>query len=125
MGGDPRVVDLKRILDQGPDGEVVMINLLRFAEGDGQQVEKYVYAIEPFLAKVGAVIVHYGTETGVLGGEEPWDAIVIAKYPSRDAISQLEKDPGYAWIANMRTRSQRSTTLQPTPLKTGGWVKAG
>lgn len=99
-----------------------MVNLIRFAHGDAKQVEKYVYAIEPFLVRVGASVVHYGTETGMLAGDDPWDAIVISKYPSRAAVAALEDDAGYQSIANMRTRSNRSTTLQPTP---SSWKRTG
>ena len=60
MGVNPRGADLKRFLDQGPEGEVVMINLLRFAKGGREQYEAYAYAIEPFLLKVGGEITYAG-----------------------------------------------------------------
>ncbi|HEY6033741.1 MAG TPA: hypothetical protein VIV58_05760, partial [Kofleriaceae bacterium] len=90
MGVNPRGADLKRFLDQGPAGEVVMINLLRFAKGGREQYEAYAYAIEPFLLKVGGSIVYAGIAGDALVAEDgqAWDAIVIVKYPSRDAFSQ-------------------------------------
>ena len=46
MGVNPRGADLRRFLEQGTDGEVVMVNLLRFAKGGREQYEAYAYAIE-------------------------------------------------------------------------------
>ncbi len=47
MAIDPRGADLKRFLDNGEPGEVVMINLLRFAEGGREQYEGIVIARYP------------------------------------------------------------------------------
>ena len=57
MAIDPRGADLKRFLQDGEPGEVVMINLLRFVEGGREHYEEYARAIGPFLAKVGGTII--------------------------------------------------------------------
>ena len=116
MGVNPRGADLKRFLDQGPEGEVVMINLLRFAKGGREQYEAYAYAIEPFLLKVGGEITYAGIASDALVAEDgqAWDAIVIVKYPSRAAFSEMVADPGYQAITHLRTSALRETVLQPT-----------
>jgi uncharacterized protein (DUF1330 family) len=116
MGVNPRGADLKRFLDQGDPGEVVMINLLRFAKGGREQYEAYAYAIEPFLVRVGGSIVYAGIAGEALVAEDgqAWDAIVIVRYPSRHAFSQMVADPGYQAIAHHRTSALRETVLQPT-----------
>jgi len=116
MAIDPRGKDLKRFLDQGELGEVVMVNLLRFAKGGREQYEAYAYAIEPFLVKVGGSIVYAGIAGEALVAEDgqAWDAIVIVRYPSRAAFSQMVADPGYQAITHLRTSALRETLLQPT-----------
>jgi uncharacterized protein (DUF1330 family) len=116
MGVNPRGADLQRFLDQGPEGEVVMINLLRFAKGGREQYEAYAYAIEPFLLKVGGELTYAGIAGDALVAEDgqAWDAIVIVKYPSRDAFRQMVMDPGYQAITHLRTSALRETVLQPT-----------
>jgi uncharacterized protein (DUF1330 family) len=116
MAIDPRGADLRRFLDNGAPGEVVMINLLRFAEGGREQYEEYARAIAPFLTKVGAEITYAGIAGEALVAEDgqAWDAIVIARYPSRKAFSMMVADPGYQAITHLRTKALRETLLQPT-----------
>ena len=93
-----------------------MINLLRFAKGGREQYEAYAYAIEPFLVRVGGSIVYAGSAGEVLVAEDgqAWDAIVIVRYPSRRAFSEMVADPGYQVITHHRTSALRETVLQPT-----------
>ena len=94
---------------RGPEGEVVMINLLRFAKGGREQYAAYAYAIEPFLLKVGGELTYAGP-----ANDEQWDAMLIAKYPSREAFREMVADPGYQAIADLRTSAHREAVLQPT-----------
>ena len=116
MAIDPRGADLKRFLDNGEPGEVVMINLLRFVEGGRSHYEEYARAIGPFLAKVGGQITYAGIAGDALVAEDgqAWDAIVIVRYPSRQAFSAMVADPGYRAITHLRTQALRETVLQPT-----------
>ena len=116
MAIDPRGADLKRFLQDGEPGEVVMINLLRFVEGGREHYEEYARAIGPFLAKVGGTITYAGIAGDALVAEDgqAWDAIVIARYPSRKAFSSMVADPGYQAVTHLRTKALRETVLQPT-----------
>lgn len=40
--------------------------------------------------------------------------MVIARYPSRTAVSLMVADPGYQAITHLRTRALREPVLQPT-----------
>ncbi len=53
MAIDPRGSDLKRFLAEDPGGPVVMLNLLRFADGGRARYAEYARAIAPFLERVG------------------------------------------------------------------------
>src|SRR3569833_1370201 len=118
MGVNPRGADLQRFLDQGPEGEVVMINLLRFAKGGREQYEAYAYAIEPFLLKVGGELTYAGIAGDALVAEDgqAWDAIVIVKYPRRDAFRQMVMDPGYQAITHLRTSPLRVHAQPARPI---------
>ena len=45
MAIDPRGADLKRYLQEDHDGPVVMLNLLRFAEGGRELYDQYARAL--------------------------------------------------------------------------------
>ncbi len=69
-----------------------------------------------FLLKVGGELTYAGIASDALVAEDgqAWDAIVIVKYPSRAAFSQMVADPGYQAITHLRTSALRETVLQPT-----------
>jgi uncharacterized protein (DUF1330 family) len=117
MAIDPRGADLQRFLgDDTTTGELVMLNLLRFADGGRTHYEAYAAAIQPFLAKVGGSVVYAGLAGDPLVAEagQGWDAVVIVRYPDRRAFMAMVADPGYQAITHLRTRALRETVLQPT-----------
>ena len=114
---DPRGEDLKRLLAEDPGGPVVMLNLLRFG-GDGGRAgyAEYARRIEPFLERVGAEVVYLGDCSTVLVAPEShdWDAVLLVRYPSREAFSRMVADPEYQEITGIRTRSLDAAVLQAT-----------
>jgi uncharacterized protein (DUF1330 family) len=117
MSVDPTGPDLKRFLDQDADGEVVMLNLLRFKpDGGRERYAEYARAIVPFLERVGASVVYLGdTGTALVAPEhEQWDAVLLVRYPSRRAFSQMVADPVYQQITHLRTEALDAAVLQPT-----------
>ena len=61
MAIDPRGADLKRYLQEDPGGPVVMLNLLRFAEGGRKSYDQYAKALsETFLPRYGGEVVLAG-----------------------------------------------------------------
>ena len=88
---DPTGADLKRFLAEDDGGEVVMLNLLKMAEGGAASYRDYARAIEPFLDKVGGSLVYAGTLGLALVAPDShdWDAVLLVRYPSRAAFSQM------------------------------------
>lgn len=116
MAIDPRRTDLERFLAEDPGGPVVMLNLLRFADGGGARYAEYARAVQPFLAKVGGELVYAGDGAAALVAEagQAWDAVLLVRYPSRAAFAAMVADPAYQQITHLRTAALREAVLQPT-----------
>ena len=115
---DPTGQDLKRFLSEDDGAPVTMLNLLRFKAGGGRaSYEAYASAIEPFLGKAGASIVHAadtGTALVAPDGDTAWDAILLVTYPTRGAFAAMVADPEYQQITHLRTEALDAAVLQPT-----------
>ena len=98
---------------QNPDlGPISMVNLLKYKKTaryeDGRDTnlsgeEAYgLYAAEviSYVEKYGGEFVFAGKVSRLMLGEveDLWDAIAIAKYPSRKAMMDMTMDPGYQKI---------------------------
>jgi len=116
MAIDPRGSDLKRFLAEGADGPVVMLNLLRFADGGRARYGEYARAVEPLLRARGAEVLYAGDGAAALVAEDgqSWDAVLVVRYPSRAAFSAMVADPAYQRIAHLRSEALREAVLQPT-----------
>ncbi len=116
MAIDPRGSDLKRFLAEDPGGPVVMLNLLRFADGGRARYAEYARAIAPFVARVGGELVYAGDGATALVAEpgQSWDALLLVRYPSRAAFCRMVADPEYQLITHLRTEALREAVLQPT-----------
>lgn len=108
---------LERFLGEDPgEHPVVMLNLLRYAPGDGRELySRYLEAAGPLVARHGAEIVYAGDTSPALAAEpgQSWDAVAIVRYPSRAAFAALVRDPDYAAADRLRLRSVSEVTLQP------------
>jgi uncharacterized protein (DUF1330 family) len=115
---DPTGQDLKRFLAEDDGGPVTMLNLLRFKRDGGREsYNKYAAAIVPFLDKVGGTVVYFGqTATPLVAppSETPWDAVLLVRYPSRQAFCAMVADPDYQQITHLRTAALDAAVLQPT-----------
>ena len=117
MAVDPRGADLKRLVAEDPGGPVVMLNLLRFAEGGVASYQEYARHLrETFLPRYGGEILYAGTGSTVLAAEDgqSWDAVAIVRYPDRAAFSRMVADPEYQEITHLRTRALTEAVLQAT-----------
>jgi uncharacterized protein (DUF1330 family) len=117
MAVDPRGADLKEFLRSDPGGPVVMLNLLRFAEGGRASYEQYAQALrETFLPRYGAEVVYAGDGGRALVAEDgqEWDAVLLVRYPTREAFSRMVADPEYQRVTRLRTEALREAVLQPT-----------
>ena len=116
MSVDPTGSDLKRLLDDDTGGEFVMLNLLRFADGGRQSYQRYGGAVQPFLAKVGGRVVYAGdcSSSLVPSDGSGWDAVLLVRYPSRQAFSAMVADHEYQRITHLRTEALAEAVLQAT-----------
>lgn len=116
MAVDPTGADLKRFLDEDPGGPVVMLNLLKFKPDGRASYERYAREIVPFLEQVGASLVYAGDCGPALVAPEShdWDAVLLARYPSRQAFSAMVANPDYQRITGLRTEALEAAVLQPT-----------
>jgi uncharacterized protein (DUF1330 family) len=114
---DPRGADLKRLLAEDPGGPVVMLNLLRFADGGREKYAEYGRALsETYLAKYGAEVIYAGDGSTALVAEDgqAWDAVLLVRYPSRAAFSRMVADPDYQQVTHWRTEALTEAVLQAT-----------
>lgn len=116
MRVDPSGADLKRFLAEDPGGPVVMLNLLGYAEGGEEAYRRYGREIVPFLERVGGEVLYAGDCSTVLVAPEAhdYDAVLIVRYPSREAFSRMVADPEYQAITHLRTEALDSAVLQAT-----------
>jgi uncharacterized protein (DUF1330 family) len=113
---DPTGADLKRFMEEDPGGPVVMLNLLRFKDGGRAGYEDYSREIRPFLEVLGAEVLYMGDCSTVLVAPEghDWDAVLVVRYPSRQAFSRMVANPDYQEITSLRTEALEEAVLQAT-----------
>ena len=118
MAVDPKGADLKRYLAEDPGGPVVMLNLLRYKpDGGRESYAKYAAALqETYLDKYGAEVLYAGQGSTALVAEEgqAWDAVLLVRYPSRQAFSSMVADPDYQQFTHFRTEALTEAVLQAT-----------
>jgi len=104
---------LEAMLQPGPPGPIVMVNLLKFKEKaiyeDGRPCALsgreayaiYGQAVMPLVAGVGGRVL-FASDVNFLslGEAEPlWDQVALAEYPDRAALVRMAMSPAYAEIA--------------------------
>src|SRR3954453_14750587 len=116
MPVDTNGADLKRFLAEDDDRPVVMLNLLRFKPDGRPSYEAYAERIRPFLEQVGAEIVYLGDCGTVVVAPQShaWDAVLLVRYPSRRAFSDMVRNPDYQAITHLRTEALSDAVLQAT-----------
>lgn len=117
MAVDPREGALDRFLDEDPGGPVVMLNLLRFAEGGIRSYQEYGKVLgTTILPRYGAEVLYAGTGATALVAEDgqAWDAVVVVRYPDRATFDRMVADPEYLAVAKLRTEALSEAVLQAT-----------
>jgi uncharacterized protein (DUF1330 family) len=124
----PRPDQIQALMEKGPTGPIVMVNLLKFRakatyEADkpeakenltGRQAyERYGQEVQKHLAGVGAHIVWQGPQALVMIGpdDQKWDAVACVRYPSREAFLKMAMSPDYNTIAYHRDAGLEDTAL--------------
>ena len=117
MAVDPRGADLKAFLAEDLGGPVVMLNLLRYREDGGRdQYLRYVEHFRRTSAPFGAEVLYVGDGSTPLVAEpgQDWDAVLLVRYPSRQAFSDMVRDPAYQQGSHLRTGALTEAVLQAT-----------
>lgn len=117
MAVDPQADDLAAFLEGDPDEPVVMLNLLRFAEGGRELYRQYSRAFaETFAPRYGVQVIYAGDgDTALVADDgQAWDAVLVVSYPSRRTFGQMVADPEYRQITQLRSRALQEAVLQPT-----------
>lgn len=117
MAVDPTGPDLRDFLRADPDAPVVMLNLLRFADGGRESYAGYAAALrETFLPRYGGEVLYAGDGGPALVADDgqAWDAVLLVRYPTRRAFCAMVADPDYQHVTSLRTVALREAVLQPT-----------
>ena len=117
MAVDPRGADLKRYLAEDPGGPVVMLNLLRYKPDGGEATyQQYVEHFRRTASSYGAEVLYVGDGSTALVAEEgqAWDAVLLVRYPDREAFSRMVADPEYQEVTGLRTGALTEAVLQAT-----------
>ena len=124
---DPTVAQVRALRDHGPDGPVVMLNLLKFRERSNYPagsphapcsgVEAYGRYQTAFVETVGAVsqaeVVWEGPVDMLFIGQEPqdWDKCLLVRYPSRQHFLAMMANPTYRDALEHRYAGLERTVL--------------
>lgn len=102
---------LARFLGEG-DGPVVLVNVVRLRPDGHDAYERYREIVGPILQRVGAELVYAGGAAGapLIGGER-WDLVAVVRYPSREAVARLVRDPAFEEAAPLRHAALEAGTL--------------
>ncbi|WP_268220344.1 DUF1330 domain-containing protein [Streptomyces sp. EMB24] len=123
MAVDPSGAALAALRAHAPDEPVVMLNLLRFAPGGRDSYLEYSRRAAPFLQRYGGELLYAGDGGTPLVAEDgqAWDAVLLVRYPSREAFSRMVSDPEYQTITALRSQALAEAVLQPTT----PWTRPG
>jgi uncharacterized protein (DUF1330 family) len=97
LGEDP--VDMMNLLKLKPGGEA---SYGRYGQGFGKILAKYAPA---------TTVAYSGDCASLLIGDREWDRLIIVRYPSMKAFSEVIGSPEYAEIAHLRTDALERTMV--------------
>lgn len=97
-------------------GEIVMLNLLRFAGEAGEgadEYRRYSEAALQMVAERGGRLVWMGRPEQVVVGndDDAWDMVALVAYPSREAFIDMVTSPDYLKAHEHRERGLQRTVL--------------
>ena len=111
----PNLEALQALGSSSDNGPVVMLNLLKFQGSAGAAAyARYGAAVNPLLTAHGACILYMGRAAELLIGSEPWDAVALVEYPSRQAFLAMIASPEYQAIHTHREQGLERTVLYAT-----------
>lgn len=109
----PTPTQINRLAERGPDGPIVMVNLLKYRQRAAYEpgrpeakenlsgrdaYRRYGMVALQHVMACGGKIVWGGSQKLVMIGDDganDWDEIMCVNYPSRDAFLKMTQDPHY------------------------------
>jgi uncharacterized protein (DUF1330 family) len=111
----PSAERLAKFKENPLTGPVVMLNLLKFKRGGGsKEYSKYATEFEKLLNRAGGRFLYLGRAAELLVGEEEWDAVALAEYPSRQVFLEVTQSDEAKAIAVFREAGLEKTVLYAT-----------
>jgi uncharacterized protein (DUF1330 family) len=112
---EPDDRDLRGFRERDDGKPLVMVQLLRFAEGGRDRYLQYSREAQQILARLGAQVLYAGecTHPLVAGDGQAWDAVVLVRYPNRTAYLDMVADAAFVAIAELRRSALREAVLLP------------
>ena len=124
----PTPAQLQAMMEKGPDGAIVMVNLLKYrdrADYEPQHAEakeglsgreayrRYGMTAIKCVSALGGSVVWMGPHALVFigGAEQEWDEIVCVRYPSRQKFLEMVASPDYLAATYHRDAGLERTAL--------------
>jgi uncharacterized protein (DUF1330 family) len=112
---EPTREQFEQLMALDQDQPIVMVNLLRFKPDGGRATyTKYLELSRKCAENVDANLVYYGECLMPVIGNEEWDAVLLAEYPSIDAFIQMQRDKEYQATVVHRSESLADSRLYVT-----------
>jgi uncharacterized protein (DUF1330 family) len=94
---DPSDASLKQLAQLPDDGPILMLSLLEFAPDHGRErYAEYRRVAAAAIQDRGGMVLYHGERiTGLADASVGWDSVVCARYPSRAAYLDLQRDTAY------------------------------
>ncbi|HWA04653.1 MAG TPA: DUF1330 domain-containing protein [Rhizomicrobium sp.] len=124
----PTPAQMRAMAETGPEGPIVMVNLLKYRDRAAygperaeakenltgrEAYQRYGATAVRHVAQRGGGIVWMGPQALVFigGPEQEWDDIVCVKYPSRQKFLEMVSDPDYLAATYHRDAGLERTAL--------------
>ena len=109
---NPTREQFKQLMAQDYKGPIMMINLLKFKKDGGREAyEKYETGAQESFQQVGGMITKRGGSLMTLIGNEEWDEVLVAEYPSIDAFIEMQRNKGYQAAVRFRDEAIEDSRL--------------
>lgn len=125
---NPTPDQLRALVEQGPDGAIVMVNLLKYREkadyaADRTEAKEGLSGLDAYrrygavalkcVGDAGGGLVWGGQQALVFigGGEQDWDEVICVRYPSRKAFLEMIARPDYRAATYHRDAGLARTAL--------------
>jgi uncharacterized protein (DUF1330 family) len=125
----PTPQQIRRLIEKGPDGPIVMVNLLKYKANasygsDRPEAKESLSGLEAYrrygvvalqhVMGLGGSIVWGGPQKLVVVGDDAaneWDEVVCVRYPSREAFLEMTQNPDYLAAHYHREAGLERTSL--------------